>query len=244
MKDAIKGPPGLQECWEGFRHLLLMIETLFGGLFDAPAYVRRADAESALCWLRDAESAARALLLAMAQAMTVVLAPLRKHMRAERAHAPPQSRFALLTRIARRGHSCAPSARALAARADRRAEDGFQWRMFGRRRDRACVIDSDAPPFWRGEPMAHDTTRAWGTRLDDIVDRRVLARRFNGLVRVLHTPDPYARRLARHLARDRAQATARALARRSRHRHAQRPPQDAFVRRCASLALPRGADDG
>jgi hypothetical protein len=78
-----------------------------------------------------------------------------------------------------------------------------------------------------------------------LVDRRVLVRRFNGLIQVLTAPEPRARRLARRLARDRAATITRALARTPRHPWRTPPPADALVRASQALLEPeKGADDG
>lgn len=256
MNEPIKGPPALQECWEGFRHLLHMIETLFGDLFDGPHCVARRDALPAMTWLRDAECAARALLLAMAQTLVatlgVVVAPLRACLRKRRVaqKAEPQSRFALLTRVTRKSRlrvhlTFTPDWRRV--RAEQRSEDGYQWRMFARRPANAHDRLDDAPPFLRLETKCEGPRRRV-ERLVDLapafVDRRALVRRFNGLVKILQDPAPSARRLARRLARDRHAVTVRTLARNASHPHGRPPPMDAFIRQCQALVLPRGADDG
>lgn len=253
MNEPIKGPPVLQECWEGFRHLLHIIETLFGDLFDSPAFVRREDALDALRWIRDAETAARALLLAMAKRIEIVLAPLRARTRATQTppptKAPPQSRFTLITSVRRKSlvrvHEM-PTPRLAAARADQKSEDGYNWRMFARPAAGALARLEDCPPFYRVETKS-DGGVVHVRRIADvacgIVDRAVLVRRFNGLVNVLQTPERYARRLARHLARDRVKTETRALARTPHHPWRTPPPMDAFVRRCQAAAK-EGADDG
>lgn len=254
MNEPIKGPPVLQECWEGFRHLLHIIETLFGDLFDAPAWVRREEALEALRWIRDAETAARALLLAMAKTIAVVLAPLRGKTRAagtpaSPARTPAQSRFALLTGVRRKAtvrvHRTA-TPRLAAARAEQRAEDGYNWRMFARPPAGALERLEDCPPFYRVETKGEGEivrVRRTADIACGIVERAVLVRRFNGLVKVMQAPEPYARRLARHLARHRARTETRALARTPHHPHGKPPPMDAFVRRCQAAAK-EGADDG
>lgn len=251
MNEPIKGPPRLQECWEGFRHLLHIIETLFGDLFDSPAWVRRDEALEALRWLRDAETAARALLLAMAKTIAVVLAPLRAHKRAAPppTRATPQSRFALVTGVRRKSLvrvHLTPTPRLAAARREQKDEDGYNWRMFARPAAGALERLEECPPFYRIETKGDGEVRHVRRIADiacGIVDRRVLARRFNGLVRVLQTPEPYARRLAHHLARHRAKTETRALARTPLHPYGKPPPMDAFVRRCQAAAK-EGADDG
>lgn len=254
MNEPIKGPPGLQECWEGFRHLLFVIETLFGDLFDGPHFVARSDALPAMTWLCDAECAARALLLAMAQTIVatiaIVCAPARAALRGTRAHPPPQSRFVVQTRVRRKTRTrvhltFTPEWRA--ARAAQRAEDGYNWRMFVRPAAGALERIADAPPFLRVETKSDGDRVRVDRRVDlapAFVDRRALVRRFNGLVKILQDPAPGARRLARRLARDRHGATVRALARTPTHPCGRPPPMDAFVRQCQTLAVPRGADDG
>ena len=240
----------MQECWEGFRHLLYVIETLFGDLFDGPHFVARREAIAAMTWLRDAECAARALLLAMAQAMDVVLAPVRACLRKPRAHAPPQSRFVLQTPVRRKSRvrlhlTFSPEWRA--ARAEQKAEDGYNWRMFARPPAGALERLEDAPPFLRVETKGDGARVRVERRVDlapGFIERRALVRRYNGLVKIFHDPAPSARRLARRLARDRHGATVRALARTPTHPCGRPPPMDAFVRQCQALALPRGADDG
>lgn len=254
MNEPMKGPPGLQECWEGFRHLLCVIETLFGDLFDGPHFIARREALPAMTWLRDAECAARALLLAMAQTivatMAIALAPVRACLRKTRAHAPPQSRFVLQTPVRRKSRmrvhlTFTPEWRA--TRAAQRAEDGYNWRMFARPAANALERIADAPPFLRVETKG-DGDRVHIERRVDLahafIERRALVRRFNGLVKIFQDPAPSARRLARRLARDRHGATVRALARTPTHPCDRPPPMDAFVRQCHALALPRGADDG
>lgn len=256
----------MQECWEGFRYLLLQIETLFGDLFDSPAWVERGPALDAMRWLRDAETAARALLLAMALTMEIVLAPmragLRKALQRTTARTPPQWRFALVTRVRRKTHTrvrFALSAQLLWARAAQREEDRFNWRMFARRPKHALDRIDDAPPFLREETKslapATETTGETVLRLRDaasgIVERRGLVLRFNGLLRVLDAKDRYATRLARRLARDRHATIVRALARCPHHPWRAPPPADALIRDCQALCdsegssdWPKGADDG
>jgi hypothetical protein len=251
MTDALKGSPALQDCWEGFRHLLHMIETLFGDLFDSPAWVRRADALEAQRWLRDAEYVARTLLLAMARTMTATLARMRARPRTVRAGDVRQSRFDLLTRVRRaprRRVRATISPRLQALRAAQRAEDAWRRRMFGHAPANALVRIADASPFLRVESKSAPDCAIGHRRRDaasDIVDRRVLARRFNGLVRVLQRPDPYARRLARRLAQDRAATVARAIARTPTHPRNRPPPADRLARTALALVQPvKGADDG
>ena len=250
MNEPIKGPPVLQECWEGYRHLLHIIETLFGDLFDAPAFVRRAEAVAALRWIRDAEAAARALLLAMARTIAVVLAPLRGKKRAAREKTPAQSRFALVTSVRRKSlvrTHLTPTAQLAALRAEQKREDDYNREMFAREPANALARLEDCPPFYRietkGDGAAVTHVRRIADVASDVVDRSVLVRRFNGLVKVLQTPEPYARRLAKHLARDRAKTETRALARTPHHPRLHPPPMDDFVRRCHAAAK-EGADDG
>lgn len=248
MNNASKGSPAWQDCWEGFRHFLHMIEVLFGDLLDGPHFAPRDAALEALRWIRDAECAARALLLSLAMTMQVAIAPKRAIVQRIRAKAIAQSRFALLTRVRRgkdpRVHLIYTAERRRADK-ERRDEEDYQYRMFGFEPKRRQRLD-DVAGFLRVETKTHTTARRT-ERLCDVapahIERRCLVQRFNGLARVLQAPDIPARRLARRLARDRAATVARALARDASHPWEKTPPGDPLIRQAQAL-IPRGADDG
>ena len=255
MSEPFKGPPVLEECWEGFLHLLCVIDVLFGEYFDLARCMSRRNALRALPYLRDAECAARALLLAWAQTLRVVLAPLRARLRKTSScpHKASIARFALLTPVRRPSRVRAivtTSPRLAAARAEQRQEDAYAKSVFGRHPVAARAALADAPPFWRddAERGALRTVARTADLPGDFIDGCSLVRRFNGHIVMSRDPARCARRLGLRLARDRDKTTVRALARPRIAIDGRAPPMDGFVRECQALAHaeppPRGADDG
>ncbi|TPW04497.1 MAG: hypothetical protein FD124_2570 [Alphaproteobacteria bacterium] len=219
MTHEQPAPLALKDCWDEFEKLLRTIETLFGDLFDAPEFILRTAARRVEMWLRDGEAVARALLLAMAATMVVVLKPTCAKTSRQTQRAKPQWRFGFVAQLARTGK---PNVRyALSPEQKKRLEEArheerYQRRMFGfdSAPPRACAQSNS-----RGAPFTLLAPRAPASPL---VDRAGIVRRYNGLIHVLQDRKQFAARLARRLARQRERTIARALARRV-HKPGERP---------------------
>ncbi len=220
------------------------IETLFGDLFDAPKLILRTAARRVEAWLRDGEAVARALLLAMAATMAVVLTP--PHTTTTRAtpsrkvqHARPQWRFGFVARLARAEKHAVQYA--LSPEQKRRLEEArheerYQRRMFGR--------DPKPPreklqPSANGAPFTLLSPRPPASRF---VDRVGVVRRYNGLIHVLQQREKFALRLAQRLARKRDQTIARALLRRTQ-KPGERPSPHAWLVAASQAHAPRPRDN-
>jgi hypothetical protein len=242
MRHEHPAPLALKDCWDEFEILLRTIETLFGDLFDAPKVILRSAARRVEAWLRDGEAVARALLLAMAATMEVLLTPMRAKASAQMNRANKQWRFGFAARIARNGktgvrYALSPEQKQRLEEA--RHEERYQRRMFGRDPKPPCEpvqTKTGSTPFTLLPP------RPPASRF---VDRAGVVRRYNGLIHVLQDREKFAARLARRLARRRESTIARALARRTR-RPGERPsPYDWLVVDAQAHApRPPKKDDG
>jgi hypothetical protein len=227
MTHEPPAPLALKDCWTEFERLLRTIETLYGDLFDAPGLILRTAARRAEAWLRDGEAVARALLLALAAAIAVVLKPTRSTVRRTIPRKTRDWRFAFVTRLARNGRTNVRYALSPAQKQrldDQRREDGYRRRMFNFVRTPTRLITTTTRRS--GAPLTLLPPRADASRF---VDRRGLVRRFNGLIHVMQSRDAFARRLAHRLARRRDITIARALARPARHPDAPPSPYDWLV---------------
>ncbi|KAF0172421.1 MAG: hypothetical protein FD160_3577, partial [Caulobacteraceae bacterium] len=218
------------------------IETLFGDLFDAPEFILRTAARRVEMWLRDGEAVARALLLAMAATMVVVLKPTCAKTSRQTQRAKPQWRFGFVAQLARTGkpnvrYALSPEQKKRLDEA--RHEERYQRRMFGfdPAPPRACS-QSKA----KAAPFALLPLRAPASPL---VDRAGVVRRYNGLIHVLQDREKFAARLARRLARQRERTITRALARRA-HKPGERPSPYGWLVAASQAHAPRppGNDDG
>ena len=247
MRHEQPAPLALKDCWDEFENLLRTIETLFGDLFDAPHLILRTAARRVEAWLRDGEAAARALLLAMAVAMEVVLTPPHATTTCAKPSgkmqpAKPQWRFGFVVRITRAGkhavrYALSPEQKRRLEEA--RHEERYQRRMFGRDprpQPEPAQTRTGSTSFTLLPPRPHASR---------FVDRAGVVRRYNGLVHVLQDREEFAARLARRLARNRDATIARALPRRAQKPGERPSPYDWLVAATQAHApRPPGDDDG
>lgn len=244
MKRETPARGHLEEHWSELKHLLHIIETLFCDVLDAPARITRSAARDIALWLRDAEAAARALLLAMAHAL--VLTPLKRRARAQNRKpaqgprtaplwrfdvVPQQSRYRF---VRRKGWREKPEELSFFAR------DLLAYLRIAGREKRAAYLAENPPqpqPLFEyvrspaGRNMPPDAPRAL---IEPVYTRAGAVRRFNGLIMVTRDPARFAQRLARRLdrSRDRKDLVRRVRARRPHWPGNPEPPREDFVQRC------------